>query len=58
MSTASHLYGLNHSVRELEGSHRRRGAEGGRASLEAPDDAAVPSVLLDGQPDQVPEALH
>lgn len=53
-----YLDGPHHAVGELQSGHRSGGAEGRGAALESAHDPTVLAVLLDGQPDQVSEALN
>lgn len=52
-----HLDGLHQPVAEFQGCRSRRRAKGGGPPLQPPHEAPVLPVLLDGQPQQVPEPL-
>lgn len=57
MESGVYLDGPHHPVGELQSRHGCGRAEGGGAALEAAHYTAVLPVLLDGEPDQVPESL-
>lgn len=57
MGSGVYLDGPHHPVGELQSRHGCGRAEGGGAALEAAHYTAVLPVLLDGEPDQVPESL-
>lgn len=56
--TPLYLNGSNHPVGELQGSHGCGGSKGGSASLKSPDYPTILSVLLDREPNQIPEAVN
>lgn len=53
-----YLYSPHHPVGELQSSHSSRGSKGGSAALKPADYPAVFPVLLNREPDQVPESLN
>ena len=53
----THLDSLHQPVAEFQGGGSRGGAKGGSPPLQPPHEAPILSVLLDGQPEQVPEPL-
>lgn len=53
-----YLDGPHHPVGELQSSHGGRSSKGGSAALKPSNYPTIFPVLLDREPDQVPESLN
>lgn len=53
-----YLDGPHHPVGELQSSHSSRSSKGGGATLKPADYPTIFPVLLNREPDQVPESLN
>lgn len=53
-----YLDGPHHPVGELQRSHSSRSSKGGGAALKPTDYPTIFPVLLNREPDQVPESLN
>lgn len=58
VETGLYLDCAHHPVGELQSGHSSGSSKGGRAALEPTDYPTVFPVLLNREPDQVPESLN